>query len=299
MEYGLPVVPRSSRTKTVATAENVAAVTTLFEKEPRTSTRSASRSLGISRRSIQRILKDQKFHPYKLRLHQQLEEEDFSARMEFAQEMLQMLEDDPTLLDSLVFSDEANFHLSGVVNRHNAVYWDASNPDFTATLPVNSPKVTVWCGIWSGGVFGPFFFDDNVTSASYLAMLSEWLMPQLRRNHLFVHGKLWYQQDGAPPHWGRAVREFLDQQFGEQWIGRSGPIQWPARSPDLTPLDYWMWGYLKNMVYQNQASSLVELKALITQHVTAIQADMRRRAITAFRNRLKMLIEADGDAFEN
>jgi hypothetical protein len=35
-----------------------------------------------------------------------------------------------------------------------------------------------------------------------------------------------------------------------RWIGRGGPIAWPPRSPDLTPLDIFLWGYVKNTVYQ-------------------------------------------------
>ena len=32
-------------------------------------------------------------------------------------------------------------------------------------------------------------------------------------------------------------------------IGQGGPVPWPARSPDLNPLDFWLWGHLKAMVY--------------------------------------------------
>ena len=53
---------------------------------------------------------------------------------------------------------------------------------------------------------------------------------------------VWHLPDpnGAPPHWGLVVREFLDQTFPNRWIGRDGPIAWPPRSPDLTPLDFFM-----------------------------------------------------------
>jgi hypothetical protein len=36
--------------------------------------------------------------------------------------------------------------------------------------------------------------------------------------------RLWFQQDGAPPHFSRTAREELTLQFGENWIGRDGPI---------------------------------------------------------------------------
>ena len=49
---------------------------------------------------------------------------------------------------------------------------------------------------------------------------------------------IYFQQDGAPPHYHRDVRAYLDAVFPDTWIGRRGPIEYPARSPDLTPMDF-------------------------------------------------------------
>ncbi|GBO08525.1 hypothetical protein AVEN_145906-1 [Araneus ventricosus] len=53
---------------------------------------------------------------------------------------------------------------------------------------------------------------------------------------------IWFQQDGAPAHFNRNVRNHPDVIFDKQWIGRGGPVQWPARSPDLSCLDFFLWG---------------------------------------------------------
>lgn len=50
-------------------------------------------------------------------------------------------------------------------------------------------------------------------------------------------------QDDGPGHYARVVRDWLDDNFSGRWIGRS---------PDLTPADYLLWGYLKNIVYKNK-----------------------------------------------
>ena len=52
--------------------------------------------------------------------------------------------------------------------------------------------------------------------------------------------------------------------------GRAGPISWPARSPDLTPLDFWLWGYLKDHVYGQQLSTLQQLRDAIKDELEAI-----------------------------
>ena len=48
-----------------------------------------------------------------------------------------------------------------------------------------------------------------------------------------------------------AVKEILIQQFDDNFIVRHGPVPWPARSVDLTPLDYFLWGYVKNEIYKD------------------------------------------------
>jgi hypothetical protein len=60
------------------------------------------------------------------------------------------------------------------------------------------------------------------------------------------------------------VKAFLDQQFPGKWIGRRDPIAWPPRSPDLTPLDLFLWEYIKYLVCQSKVQDVAELRCLIT-----------------------------------
>ena len=58
-----------------------------------------------------------------------------------------------------------------------------------------------------------------------------------------------FQQDGASAHHSKKVQDWLDIIFEDRWMGRAGPISWSARSPDLTPLDFWLWGICINLYY--------------------------------------------------
>ena len=69
-----------------------------------------------------------------------------------------------------------------------------------------------------------------------------------------------FQHDGAPPHWGLRVRQFLSETFSDRWIGRDGPISWPPRLPDITPLDFFLWGYVKDIVYRTNVQDITDLK---------------------------------------
>ncbi|CAH2010232.1 unnamed protein product [Acanthoscelides obtectus] len=80
----------------------------------------------------------------------------------------------------------------------------------------------------------------------------------------YIANRLMFQQDGAPPHALR-VRQYLDQTFPDRWIGRRGAIEWPPRSPDLSPLDFFMWGHLKSKIYATQPTSLEDLRRIVNE----------------------------------
>jgi hypothetical protein len=83
------------------------------------------------------------------------------------------------------------------------------------------------------------------------------------------------QQDGAPPHFHLAVRAFLDNQLPESLIEHRGPTPWPSRSPDLSPLDFFFWGFVKDCIYRPPMSqSLPELQGQISDVATQVIAAM-------------------------
>jgi hypothetical protein len=89
--------------------------------------------------------------------------------------------------------------------------------------------------------------EKIITGIVYLDMLEQFLIPQLDEDD--QEGHIHFQQDGAPLHYLEAVREYLDTRFLGRWIGRAAPIAWPPRSPDLTPLYFFFWGFVKDRVY--------------------------------------------------
>jgi hypothetical protein len=88
------------------------------------------------------------------------------------------------------------------------------------------------------GSFGTLFVCGTVTAMTSLDMLELRLLSQLEDHQ----PNMVFQQDGAPPHWARIVREVLDMRYPGRWVGRDEPIPWPPRPPDITPLDFFLWG---------------------------------------------------------
>jgi hypothetical protein len=58
-------------------------------------------------------------------------------------------------------SEEAYFHLYGTVNKHYIRNSAAANPHKLHQRPFYDPKGTVSCAVWSRGVTGPYFFEDE------------------------------------------------------------------------------------------------------------------------------------------
>ena len=109
------------------------------------------------------------------------------------------------------------------------------------------------------------------------------------------------QQDGAPCHVTNRNMRYLDSQFGDRVVSRNS-IQgrdWPARSPDLNPLDFFLCGYLKSQVYSPWPKNLDELEANIRRVVGNLQPGVIRNAIMDIKKRAQMCINAGGGHFES
>lgn len=263
-----------------------------INRSPQKSTRRLSSELDISQSSVMRLLHQRKLKPYIPRLVQKLHDGDQDRRVEFCEKMLGMIDEDNTFIDRIWWSDEATFKLNGHINRHNCVYWSADNPGLIIEKEVNLPGICVWAAISSNGLLGPYFFDGTVTSEKYLGMLREYLWPRIRQNYLF-------QQDGAPPHYGRNVRQWLNENLAERWIGRRGHIEWPPRSPDLSPPDFFLWGVMKDLVYSGNPQSLEDLRRSIEENFQLIDQELCQKVCRSVTQRLNQCIEYEGEQFEH
>ena len=77
-----------------------------------------------------------------------------------------------------------------------------------------------------------------------------------------------------------------------------GDVQWPARSPDLSPCNFLLWGYLREKVYRDQTKTKDDLKIAIDREIKNIPQEMTRNVIKSFRNRLSQCV-ANGDHHMN
>ena len=124
-------------------------------------------------------------------------------------------------------------------------------------------------------VYGPFFFaKPTVTGISYVDMLENYLMPQLQQD---MDRDFIFQQDGAPLPFRWELTFYLIHTV-VNWIGRGGTIARPPWSPDLTSLDFSVWGCVKDKVFVSPLpASLEELRTRTTEAVATTDVDMIHR----------------------
>ncbi|GFW14112.1 putative transposable element [Trichonephila clavipes] len=107
-------------------------------------------------------------------------------------------------------------------------------------------------------------------------MITNSFIPELNNHDV---QELWFQQDGATCHTARATISLLKNTFGDRLILRFGPVNWPPRSCDLTPLDYFLWGYVKSLVYADKPQTLDHLEDNILRVIVDIRPQMLEKVI--------------------
>ena len=111
----------------------------------------------------------------------------------------------------------------------------------------------------------------------YHHMLEDFIIPkinQTNKDHVI------FIQDGAPPHYANIVRDLLNNAFPGRWIGRRGTYDWPARSPALTPCDFFLWGWAKDQVYRREPRTIDELEDAIHDVISNVPVEFLRKAVT-------------------
>ncbi|GFX41750.1 uncharacterized protein TNCV_388631 [Trichonephila clavipes] len=104
-------------------------------------------------------------------------------------------------------------------------------------------------------------------------------------NYIILN-ELWFQQDGATCHTARATIDLLKDTLGDRLISRFGRVNWPPRSCDLTPLDYFLWGYVKSLVYADKPQTLDHLEDNIRRVIADIRPQMLEKVIENWTSRL-------------
>lgn len=278
------------------TITSVSLVEDYFTLNPSASVRMAEKGLQISRSQIHHILKDiLKFKVFKTQTRQLLTASAKIKRLRFANCF------DTEILDKIWFSDESYFYLNPKANK-NQVVWAKSRPvDNFVQKPSHSAKILVWMAVSHNGIFWRPI-NGNMDTQSYLNLLKIEFIPYLKVRNLI--DTTIFMQDGAPCHTSKTVLSYLHKHFKERVISTRYPdkynmgLEWPPYSPDMTPLDYCIWGTLKSRVAKHKPITLIDLNAALTQEISLLDKSFIVRTIANIIPRIASLKKNSGGHIE-
>ncbi|GFV19423.1 transposable element Tc3 transposase [Trichonephila clavipes] len=204
-----------------------------------------------------------------------IHQNDHQARRRFVEWAQSEIAVVPDFHKRILFSDEAHFWLNRYVNKQNCRIWSEANPQVYVETPLHPEKLTVWCALWAGGIIGPYFFKND---EGHNVTVNGAVVPTRR----------------ATCHTARATIDLLKDTFGDRLISRFGPVNWPPRSCDLTPLDYFLWGYVKSLVYADKPQTLDHLEDNIRRVIADIRPQMLEKVIENWTSRLDYIRASRG-----
>jgi len=89
------------------------------------------------------------------------------------------------------------------------------------------------------------------------------------------------------------IRRFRDVGWDDEDLH-----EWPARSPDLTPCDFFLWDWAKEEVYRVKPRTMEQLEARIRNVITNVPHDVLQKTVDSIPGQLRKLVDAAGPYIE-
>lgn len=283
----------SPRSGAIRSPEFVEEVQKIIDDDPGKSMRAIAKSLSVSESTVRRIVhKDIVYKSYKLRKGQLLNAKAKENRVIKGRRLLNLLKhpSEPNIL--WIFSDEKNFSQDRKVNTQND-RWLCDEPSKVPTInQTKFPSSVMVLGVVSheGHIMPPHFFPQGlrVCAKDYIDVLETVVLPwikQIAQGRPFI-----FQQDSAPSHTAGITQEWMSNNFHDF----VGPNVWPPNSPDLNPLDYYVWGVVERDANKCPHNTKESLREAIHESMVNMDQHHLTSACARFRSRIEAVIEADG-----
>ena len=304
--------PGSGRPRSATTDENQEIVDELIcsQEEPGTHThpQTIADDMNVSYASVQRMVKRSKTNQFKRVSTPQMDDACRTRRVDRASGLALKFGNNPRMIERAVFQDESNFSLQIPTNRqNNRVYFRGKKCD----VPLenlyhesnsNTKKIMVSAALTWHGVTKPFFVNADgikVNAPLYLQHLKKELFPAIRKTYpredwIFI-------QDGASSHTSNLVQDFLQENLHRRHVRKQ---EWPPKSPDSNPLDFYFWSRVKRKVYEGRHNRPFTSERELIERIKSVWDEFAtnkveiRKAMKQFVPRLKAVEEKQGHSIK-
>jgi transposase len=283
----------SGRSRTSRTKKNIQKVKNRLNRKKKVSVRILAQEMSISKDSVHRILQeDLNCRAYKKRIEPLLTDAQKTKRIQFANWVRNNFQKEDTL--RILFSDEKIFDVNGLCNAQNERIWAINREEADmkggAKKKQKFPqKVMVWLGVCSKGITPLVILDKGtVNHKVYL----EKILPVALKYGNQVFGNNWtFQQDGATAH---------IHHLSQKWCIDNFPAviekdHWPPNSPDINPLDYFIWDEFVQQIKWEKVRSKNSLIGELKRAVKRIRLEKVLESCMCWTNRLFRMCEINGN----
>ncbi|CAK9807113.1 Transposable element Tcb1 transposase [Anthophora quadrimaculata] len=284
------------REKSTRTPEIIQRAQDMILEDPGTSLRKLASVLGVSETIVRQIAQeDLRYASYVLKVRQMLSEAAKLKRFARCHLILCSLKHEAAGRIRF-FSDEKIFTVDAKVNRRNDRWLAHNLEDVPVVGKTKFPASVHVLSVVSseGDVMPPHFFQkgERITKEVYLEVLKRVIKPWMETT---ASGRPYlFQQDGAPAHTSHLVQNWLSDNVDMFW----SKDFWPPNSPDLNPLDYYVWGVIERQTNKCRHPNVNSLRAAIESEFATIKHDQLKSACSRFRARIEQVIEAEGGYIE-
>jgi hypothetical protein len=193
--------------------------------------------------------------------------------------------------------DEAWFYLSNADGQRSVQYISREKTKKSAsvfTKPSHPKGVMVFMGMSYNGLTTPIFVEPGakINKEYYIKNCLKPLFREAKK--LYPHGNWIFHQDSAPSHTAQKTLKFIRSQ-GVTFVE---PSQWCPNSPDLSPCDYFLWGYLKTQMAQQTVTTIKQLKKLIRRTVKKVPINQVRSSLKSWPKRCRQVYYNKGQHIE-
>ena len=172
-----------------------------------------------------------------------------------------------------------------------------NNRDVPRVMKTKFPATVMVFGVVSseGYIMPPHIFEVGlkVNTKVYLDVLKSVVIPWCNQ---VAGGRPWvWQQDSAPAHKSKETQTWLQKECYD-FVPFS---HWPPSSPDLNPLDEFVWSYVKNLTNMTSYNTKTSLIAAIHLVFAEFLPALVKKVCSQFLIRIEAVIEAEGGYIES
>ena len=215
----------------------------MVDVDPGVSMRAIARELGCSEKLVRKICtQDLRYKSYRLCKGQFMNQATKERRLVKAKALLNRFKHPPSPKILIFYSDEKNFNQDQKVNSQNNRWLCEDPEEVPIVMKTKFPAQVMVLGVVSneGDVMPPHVFAQGlkINTEVYIDVLSNVVKPWMdgvARGRPYV-----WQQDGAPAHNANRTQDWCRANLPHFWEKEV----WPPSSPDVNPLDFYVWGAL-------------------------------------------------------